>query len=80
MPMAMRKEGPHKDQSDAFWCKTDYMSTEESGIQRHGDWKESETDAIERGTVRVRSYVSPTVILMESGGDEAQTEERLLLL
>lgn len=46
MPMAMCKRGLHKNQSDAFWCKTDYMTTEDSGIQRNGDRKENETDAI----------------------------------
>lgn len=48
MPMAMCKQGLHKDQSEAFWSKTDYTTTEDSGIQRNGDRKESETDAIER--------------------------------
>lgn len=43
--------------------------------------KESETDAIERQhTVRVRSNLSPTVILRKRGGDEARTDERLLIL
>lgn len=71
MPMAMCKEGLHRDQRGAFWCrwkkeemgrKTDYTTTKDSGIQRNRDRMETETDAIYRDNT-LRSNLSPTVIL-----------------
>lgn len=55
MPMAMCKEGLHRDQRGALWCrwkkeemgrKTNYITIKDSGIQRSGDRTETETDAI----------------------------------
>ncbi len=53
MLMAMCKQGLHKDQSEAFWRKTDYTTNEDSGIQ------EGERDRCNRETTHSESEVKP---------------------